>query len=1017
MKLVLIHLSDIHFKGKTDEAFSYAEPIAKATFPKIRDASSVLVVVTGDIASSGLTDQYDASYDFLSQITRKIEPEFGGKVHLVVAPGNHDCDFSSDETVRNIVIKKIQEDGPSIINDALISACTEVQQNFFEFRKRVSPEVLERDALWARYHFEINGYVIAIECPNVAWMSQVKEKQGTLVFPISRYEDIKSSNADLRIVAMHHPLNWHSQTTYKEFRKYIRNISHIVLSGHEHEKNSGEILDQESGHSCFIEAGALSPERDEIAPSITLIEVDFDNQKYLADIHVLRDGIFTSLEAAPWTSYRALPEKPQAGFSVSAEFRKRIEDPGANFSHPSKTELYLPDIFIFPDLQSRISDEKTFRETTSSGVLRNAPSLGRGVVIKGEDYSGRTSLLYQLFSSYFEQGLLPVYLNGSDLNPSDRELILALERAISSQYGENSKTVFLQEERAKIIFLVDDFDTIKTDKNRRKIVNFLSSRSISVIITVSNLFDFEEMFGAPHSVISEMKEYEILEFGHKLRFDLIHKWASIGDAVEQDGDDLVLQIDKVEKAVTAILGKNLVSSSPIYILTMLQTQEAGRIAGDLQATGFGEYYKMLINRALTKNGVKPNELVEYQNYCAALSWKFCTNNTRELSLVDLDEANELFSKNFYRRQLADRLNILVKSKILELRDKNYSFNYPYLYYFFLGKYIGDRVSFDPEVEKIFLYYCDHLYVKDYGNTILFAAYHNSGSRIYEAVANVLSTLFSSKSPLDLSKDTSQLVKLISRAPELSYTESDIIDNRRRANEIHDEIDRPSSAKPVTKSDQEDPHFGLASKLNLLFKTVDILGQILKNQYATITTEKKIELISASFDGPMRALRDFVDFVESNPDGLILEIERAISNKNPAIVEDERKKIATEAAFFFVTTICFSFIYKPMLSVTSEYLLQTISTVVKRSKSGSYKLIELAAAMEVNGDIPFNLISEVSQISRGNPYMEYILKCIGLNYLYRFKTNEREKQKLCSELNISMNSQRAIDIQTRDTKID
>lgn len=1019
MKLVTLHLSDIHFKSKDDVAYSYADSIGRSSIPRIRDADGVLILITGDIAFSGTREQYEVAEDFIRSIESVVRRETEGKVFIALCQGNHDCDFSGSQAIRDTLIEKVQKEGPSAVNKEFVDECTKVQSNFFEFRKRVSPEVQDDDPLWARYKFEVGGYSIAIECPNVAWMSQIKERQGALVFPVAKYENLKNEEPDLQMIAMHHPFNWFTQATYRDFRKLVRSVSHIVLTGHEHESNSGEILDQESGHSCFIEAGAISPDDKGIIPRLTLIEVDFDTQQYLVEIHVLNNGIFAPLEAASWNSYRSLPEKTNAGISITQHFKNIIYDPGANFSHPSKTNLQLSDIYIYPDLQSRADGDIKLRETISSGTLRNLSNISTGVIIKGEESSGKTSLLYQLFSSYFDQGLIPIYLNGVDLKPSNKDMESSLEKAIVLQYGEAKKNAIIQSDKSKIVYLVDDFDLISvTGKHREQIVAYLSRRASSIVITASSLFDVEEAIQrATSSLLAEMKEYEVLELGHKLRFDLIHKWSSIGDSVDRNSRELIQEIDKIEKAITSILGKNMVSSSPLYILTMLQTQEAGIIASNLYTAGFGEYYKMLITRSFGKANVKAGELLEYHAFCAVLAWELCERNSREVTKDEFEEISNKYSAEYHRRAFTERLNVLLNSKILQLYSGSYSFSYPYLYYYYLGKHIGDRVIYDPAVEQKFTHYCNHLYVKDYGNTILFAAYHNPGPKIYDAVAGVLSSLFSDKRPLDLANDTAQLASLINHAPRLTYSDSDVIDNRRIANEARDQIDTPSSARPVTRQESEDPHLSLASRLNLLFKTVDILGQILKNQYATIDAKTKERLLTEAFDGPMRALADFVDFVEKNPDSLILDIERAISKKSPNIPESDKKRVATEVAFYFISAICFAFIYKPMLSVTSEHLLPIISSLTKKSGSGSYRLIEVAGALEICNDIPFKLINEVAQHSRGNPYMEHILRCFGLHYLYRFKTRDQDKQKLCSELEIPMVAQRAIDIKTRNTKED
>lgn len=58
MTAVILHLSDIHIKSSHDPILKRANNIAVCTFSSLPSASSVFIVVSGDIAFSGRADQY-----------------------------------------------------------------------------------------------------------------------------------------------------------------------------------------------------------------------------------------------------------------------------------------------------------------------------------------------------------------------------------------------------------------------------------------------------------------------------------------------------------------------------------------------------------------------------------------------------------------------------------------------------------------------------------------------------------------------------------------------------------------------------------------------------------------------------------------------------------------------------------------------------------------------------------------------------------------------------------------------
>lgn len=53
MKILLLHLSDIHFKTRADAILLQAKSIASTAILRIHSAEAVYVVASGDIAYSG----------------------------------------------------------------------------------------------------------------------------------------------------------------------------------------------------------------------------------------------------------------------------------------------------------------------------------------------------------------------------------------------------------------------------------------------------------------------------------------------------------------------------------------------------------------------------------------------------------------------------------------------------------------------------------------------------------------------------------------------------------------------------------------------------------------------------------------------------------------------------------------------------------------------------------------------------------------------------------------------------
>jgi predicted MPP superfamily phosphohydrolase len=93
MKLLILHLSDIHFEKNGDVSGKNTEGIIRA-LKTIDTFSYVIVVISGDIAYSGKVSQYNTAYKFFSNLKNRIKQEFDiGMVEFIVVPGNHDIDY------------------------------------------------------------------------------------------------------------------------------------------------------------------------------------------------------------------------------------------------------------------------------------------------------------------------------------------------------------------------------------------------------------------------------------------------------------------------------------------------------------------------------------------------------------------------------------------------------------------------------------------------------------------------------------------------------------------------------------------------------------------------------------------------------------------------------------------------------------------------------------------------------------------------------------------------------------
>ena len=1016
MTAVVLHLSDIHIKTAKDPILQRGGDIAATVFSSLPSASHVFIVVSGDVAFSGHGTEYGLANALFLEIQAAISAEAPDcPISFVLAPGNHDCDFRKSNAVRKLTVESLEKQATSEIDDSVIDTCTSIQKSFFTFRDALEnrPDV-DDDKLWRTSRFEVEGKNIEFDCLNISWVSKLEEDPGKLYFPVGRYEGKVTEDADVRFVVIHHPLNWFNQSIYRQFRTFVRKIANIVVSGHEHQGNAGLISDAETATSAFVEGCALQGDNHDLSDSsFNLVVLDLNLRQFISTRYSWDEKRYAPTEEGSWSDYHDLPAKRINAFAIEPAFQNMLEDPGAFFRHPGCTDISLSDIYIYPDLRKFGNGEDRRRVFINSSRLLAPEVTADGVLIEGEEKAGCSSLLFQLYREYHERGFAPLLIKGKYLKRTfDADIDSLVRRMVEEQYGKHQVAAFEQLPRTQKILLLDDFDDspMRAADARANLLCTLRKRFGHLVVTVGDMFEMRELLdGDATRALISLEHYQLKPFGHVLRGQLINRWLSLGADGTFDEATLIARRDQAEKLVNAVMQKAVIPSIPLYLLTLLQSMDAGR-SGDFKESALGHYYHFLLTEAFQNSGVKPDKLTEFFQYSACLAWEFHSQGRPELSKAELSDFNTRFSKEWHTVDFKERLEVLVKARVLCQTGEDYAFRYPYIFYFLKGQYLSEHLS-DLTVRAYIGHCCKHLYVRAHANTVLFLAHHTNDDFVLRSIAESLHGLFREKSPVQFNGDTGVINDVIKNAPKLAYTGGSPTEHRARQNALQDELDDGHDG--LIDSEESSAELSLIAQMTMLFKTTEILGQVLKNQYSKIPRTRKADLLEELFNGPLRAIRDFYDFFEKNPDTLIAEIEAVIQRKGKVESQGERRAIASKVVAGFAQVVTFGFLMRAAQSACSESLLEDVHEVVKRNKSPAFKVIELGISLDSPKPIPRAALKQLYQEMEKDLILGKVVHLMVLNRLYMFKTTERDMQWLYEEVNIDLGVQHAITY--RDTR--
>lgn len=257
-------------------------------------------------------------------------------------------------------------------------------------------------------------------------------------------------------------------------------------------------------------------------------------------------------------------------------------------------------------------------------------------------------------------------------------------------------------------------------------------------------------------------------------------------------------------------------------------------------------------------------------------------------------------------------------------------------------------------------------------------------------------------------------------PEAILENKDIRKAREQKLKLKDHVEdlernhRSEERDRVPELDEEIDDLDFIVKLNLSIKTVEVMGQILKNYYGSLKATTKLDLCGEAYATGLRALKSFFSLIEENQNFLINAITDAM-NKRQLNDKIEVQKMSRKMLFLFFCIMAYGFIKRVSGAIGSENLSRTFTQLLERNNSISNRLIDIAIKLDYFCAFPFDDIGRLVKEVPKNGLQYTILQQLVLDYLYMFPTHYKEKQHICQLVGISMDTQRMIDQKSSERK--
>lgn len=270
--LRLIHLSDIHF-NRDSNADPTQDQDAELRLALVRDAKTEIeklgqcdgILVVGDIAYSGGTDEYAFALEWLKSLCDSVNCP---QSEVWCVPGNHDVTRSRGGAVRASIIHELRELGPKDVAKKLLSLLSDADAKVLfttlheynvEFARKFDCDISESRPFWEDGDsLKLNdGRRIVLRGVTSVFASDKNDSIDNAKLVLGETQLHHKREPDcVHLVLCHHPPDWLRDQDLVE--QALTAYADVQLFGHKHTQ-AIRVIDGK----VRIYSGALHPKRSE----------------------------------------------------------------------------------------------------------------------------------------------------------------------------------------------------------------------------------------------------------------------------------------------------------------------------------------------------------------------------------------------------------------------------------------------------------------------------------------------------------------------------------------------------------------------------------------------------------------------------------------------------------------------------------------------------------------------------------------------------------------------------------
>jgi hypothetical protein len=311
-------------------------------------------------------------------------------------------------------------------------------------------------------------------------------------------------------------------------------------------------------------------------------------------------------------------------------------------------------------------------------------------------------------------------------------------------------------------------------------------------------------------------------------------------------------------------------------------------------------------------------------------------------------------------------------------------------------------------QKIIQDLVNKIHLEEAGNIILFLTHHSKDPWILDQILYSVMDLFTGEEELTLKENSLLFLQgFIAKIPDLVIENRDARQERLNDDIQKDIIESNDIEEKSSYSELDDEHaIELINNIKRVFRATEVCGQILRNRLGSLDRDSLESIYEESLSASLRLVSIILKLSDYTREESVRRIEYFLEN-NPEFSDD---KIINSVESFFLGLnygIILGMLYKIAHSLGSEKGREIYTKVTKSLNTPALDLIQEIIELQFEKSLDFRKIENLYKKFARNPICRRLLKEIVIQHCYLHDINYKDRQKLASRLNISLQTQRSM----------